>query len=199
MTLEDQTAATDPIRQFDSWLAAARSAGIPNAEAMALATADADGAPSARFVLLKGVDEAGFVFYTNLESRKAVELGENPRAALAFYWADLGRQVRVEGRVEAASPEEAQTYFSTRPRQSRISAWASPQSRVIPSREVLEERVSELEAQFPGDSIPLPEFWGGFRLVPETVEFWEHRESRLHDRLRYRRTGNAWTIERLAP
>ena len=199
MTLDEQTAAIDPIRHFDSWLDAARSAGIRNAEAMALATADADGAPSARFVLLKGVDEAGFVFYTNLESRKAIELGRNPRAALAFYWADLGRQVRVEGRVEAASPEEAQAYFATRPRQSRIGAWASPQSRVIPSREVLEERVSELEAQFPGDSIPLPEFWGGFRLVPETVEFWEHRESRLHDRLRYRRTGDTWTIERLAP
>jgi pyridoxamine 5'-phosphate oxidase len=197
--LDEATADSDPIRQFAAWLAAARAAGIQNAEAMALATADADGAPSARFVLLKGVDEGGFVFYTNLGSRKSLELHANPHAALAFYWVALGRQVRVEGRVEPATREEARAYFDTRPRPSRLGAWASPQSRPIPGRAALEERLAELERRFPGEEIPLPEFWGGFRLVPETIEFWEHRESRLHDRLRYVRTADGWLLERLAP
>jgi pyridoxamine 5'-phosphate oxidase len=197
--LDEATADSDPIRQFAAWLAAARAAGIQNAEAMALATADADGTPSARFVLLKGVDEGGFVFYTNLGSRKSLELHANPHAALAFYWVALGRQVRVEGRVEPATREEARAYFDTRPRPSRLGAWASPQSRPIPGRAALEERLAELERRFPGEEIPLPEFWGGFRLVPETIEFWEHRESRLHDRLRYVRTADGWLLERLAP
>jgi pyridoxamine 5'-phosphate oxidase len=197
--LDEATADPDPIRQFRAWLDAARATGIRNAEAMALATAGADGAPSARFVLLKGADEAGFVFYTNLESRKAVELGENPRAALAFYWVDLGRQVRIEGSIERAGRDEARVYFDTRPRPSRLGAWASPQSLPIASRAALDERLAELEQRFPGEEIPLPEFWGGFRLVPATIEFWEHRDDRLHDRLRYRRAAGGWTIERLAP
>jgi pyridoxamine 5'-phosphate oxidase len=150
-------------------------------------------------VLLKGVDDGGFVFYTNLESRKALELLANPRAALAFYWVGIGRQVRIEGRVEPATRDEARAYFATRPRPSRLGAWASPQSRPIPSRAALEERLEELERRFPGDDIPLPEFWGGFRLVPASIEFWEHRESRLHDRLRYVRTADGWLLERLAP
>jgi pyridoxamine 5'-phosphate oxidase len=197
--LDEATADSDPIRQFAAWLAAAHAAGIQNAEAMALATADADGVPSARFVLLKGVDEGGFVFYTNLESRKSLELLANPCAALAFYWVALGRQVRVEGRVEPATRDEAHAYFDTRPRPSRLGAWASPQSRPIPGRAALEERLAELERRFPGEEIPLPEFWGGFRLVPATIEFWEHRESRLHDRLRYVRRADGWSLERLAP
>lgn len=197
--LDEATADPDPIRQFTTWLAAARGAEIQNAEAMALATATADGAPSVRFVLLKGADESGFVFYTNLESRKALELEENPRAALAFYWVDLGRQVRIEGAIERAGRETARAYFEARPRPSRLGAWASPQSRPIASRATLDERLVELEHRFPGEEIPLPEFWGGFRLVPATIEFWEHREDRLHDRLRYRRDGGRWTIERLAP
>lgn len=197
--LDEATADPDPISQFTVWLDAARGAGIRNAEAMALATAGANGAPSVRFVLLKGADESGFVFYTNLESRKALELGENPRAALAFYWVELGRQVRIEGVIERAGRDGARTYFETRPRPSRLGAWASPQSRPIACRAVLDERLAELEHRFPGEEIPLPEFWGGFRLVPETIEFWEHREDRLHDRLRYRREGERWTIERLAP
>jgi pyridoxamine 5'-phosphate oxidase len=197
--LDELAADLDPIRQFRAWLDDAFAAGIPNADAMAVATATPGGEPSARFVLLKSVDQRGFVFYTNVGSRKARELDANPRAALVFYWVELGRQVRVEGAVEPASHEEADRYFRTRPRASRISAWASPQSEVIPSRATLESRVSELEEMFPDNDVPLPPFWGGFRVAPETIEFWEHRDSRLHDRLRYTREGHGWRVERLAP
>lgn len=197
--LDEAAADPDPIRQFITWLDGARAAGIHNAEAMALATARTDGTPSVRFVLLKDADESGFVFYTNLESRKALELADNPRAALAFYWVDLGRQVRIEGAIESAGRETARAYFEARPRPSRLGAWASPQSRPIASRAVLDDRLAELEQRFPGDEVPLPDFWGGFRLVPASIEFWEHRDDRLHDRLRYRRDGGRWTIERLAP
>jgi pyridoxamine 5'-phosphate oxidase len=150
-------------------------------------------------VLLRGVDQRGFVFYTNYESRKAAELAANPRAALVFWWGALQRQVRVEGPVQPTSQEESAAYFRTRPPGSRLSAWASPQSRVIPGREVLDERVAELAARHPDGDIPLPPFWGGYRLVPEVVELWQQRRDRLHDRLRYTRTPGGWRIERLAP
>ncbi len=183
----------DPLRQFHSWLAAAGS------DAVALATAAADGAPSARMVLLKGADERGFVFHSSYESRKARELDANPRAELLFYWQGPGRQVRVEGEVERIDPAESEEYFGTRPRGGQLAAWASTQSEVIGSRNELEERFRELEAEYEGREIPLPPHWGGFRLIPETYEFWQHRENRLHDRFRYRRDGESWAIERLAP
>lgn len=197
--LGELEAGDDPIALFRRWLDEARAARIPNAEAAALAAATSDGAPSARFVLVRGADERGFAFYTNTESRKAEELAENPRAALAFYWVDLGRQVRVEGPVAPVGEDEALAYFRTRPRASRIGAWASPQSRPIASREELDERVAQIEARFPGEDVPLPPHWGGYRLAPESIEFWVHRESRLHDRLRYTRRDGSWTRERLAP
>ena len=190
----------DPVVQFGRWLGDAQAAGLVEPTATALATATADGRPSARMVLLRGVDQRGFVFYTNYESRKAAELAANPRAALVFWWGELQRQVRVEGRVERTSPEESAAYFATRPLGSRLSAWASPQSQVIAGRAVLERRVAELAAAYPGGDVPLPPFWGGYRLVHEVVELWHGRPNRLHDRLRYTRAeGGGWRIERLAP
>jgi pyridoxamine 5'-phosphate oxidase len=168
-------------------------------EAMALATATPEGAPSVRMVLLKGFDERGFVFFTGYESRKGRELAENPRAALLFHWDPLGRQVRVEGRLERTTPSETEAYFHTRPRGAQIAALASHQSQVLENRETLEARVAELEAELDGVEVPVPPAWGGFRLTPETYEFWQHRENRLHDRFRYRRDGGRWTIERLSP
>ena len=188
----------DPVAQFRRWLEEAEEKAIPLAEAATLATATADGTPSARVVLLKGLDDRGFVFYTNRESRKGRELAENARAALVFYWNELGRQVRVEGAVEEVAADEADAYFRTRPRGSRIGAWASPQSTAISGREELETRAGELEQRY-GDDVPRPPFWGGFRVVPHTVEFWQHRENRLHDRFVYRRRDGGWGIERLAP
>ncbi len=185
---------TDPVRQFARWFAEAE--GVVRApEAMALATADATGAPSVRMVLLKQADENGLAFFTHYTSRKGRELEANSRAALLLYWDPLGRQVRVEGRVERVPPSESDAYFETRPHGARVSALASRQSEVIESREELEARVAELAS---GD-VPRPEWWGGFRLVPESWEFWQHRESRLHDRFRYRRVDDAWVIERLSP
>jgi pyridoxamine 5'-phosphate oxidase len=190
----------DPVVQFGRWYDDASAAGLVEPSAMTLATAGADGAPSARMVLLRGVDQRGFVFYTNYESRKAAELAANPRAALVFWWGELQRQVRVEGPVERTSQEESAAYFRSRPPGSRLSAWASPQSRVIPGRAVLDERVAELAARHPDGDVPLPPFWGGYRLVPEVVELWQQRPNRLHDRLRYTRTPDGgWRIERLAP
>jgi pyridoxamine 5'-phosphate oxidase len=166
---------------------------------MTLATAGADGRPSARMVLLKGVDERGFVFYTNYGSRKAAELDGSGAAALVFWWPPLQRQVRVEGSVERVTREESEAYFRTRPVGSRLGAWASAQSQVIAGREVLERRLRELQEQFGDGEVPLPSFWGGYRVRPEVIEFWQNRSDRLHDRLRYRRVGEGWTIERLSP
>ena len=182
----------DPIRQFTAWHA---EAGAP--PEVALATATADGSPSARMVLLKGVDDRGFSFFTNYGSAKARDLADNPRAALLFHW-QPGRQVRVRGPVGRVGDEESDAYWATRPRGSQLGAWASRQSEVIASREELERRLAEVAARFPGD-VPRPPFWGGYRVVPEVVEFWHHRDDRLHDRLRYRRGEEGWVIERLSP
>jgi pyridoxamine 5'-phosphate oxidase len=189
----------DPIVQFQRWFADAQATGDPLPEAMNLATATRTGIPSARMVLLKGVDARGFVFFTNHESQKGKDLAENPRAALVFYWGKLGRQVRVSGTVSRVSSEESDAYFRNRPLESRLSAAASPQTAVIPSRDVLAKRVEELRRQYDGD-VPRPAFWGGYRVSPESIEFWLHRENRLHDRLRYtRHPGAGWLLERLAP
>jgi pyridoxamine 5'-phosphate oxidase len=198
--LREEDADPDPVRQFAAWFRAAREAGVSAPEAAAVATASPEGVPSARMVLVKHYDERGLVFFTSYESRKAGELAANPRAALLFYWAPLGRQVRIEGRVERASPEESAAYVRTRARASQLSALASPQSRPIASRAALEARVSELAALHAGADLPLPEVWGGFRLRPESFEFWQNREDRLHDRLRYTRAADGrWEVERLAP
>ncbi len=198
LTKED--VAAHPIDQFVTWFRAATEANIPLAEAMTLATATKNGAPSARILLLKGVDRDGFVFFTNYESRKARELADNPQGALVFYWRELGRQVRVEGTVRRTRPGESQAYFATRPRASRLGAWASRQSDVIPSRRALEERVEALAAEYADGDVPLPPFWGGYRLSPDSVEFWQHRDDRLHDRIRYRRDASGgWGLERLSP
>jgi pyridoxamine 5'-phosphate oxidase len=189
----------DPIEQFRLWFADARTALQDEALEAALATATADGAPAARFVLIRGVEARGFVFYTNAESRKGLELAANPRAALVFHWRPLHRQVRIEGIVERVSEAESDTYFATRARDSQISAAASPQSRVIESRDALEERVRALEARFAGGPVPRPPQWGGFRVRPDRMEFWQGRLHRLHDRLDYVRTGGRWQRRRLAP
>ena len=188
----------DPLAAFAAWYdEAARHVRAP--QAMAVATASPDGAPSVRMVLLKSFDERGFVFYTSYESRKGFELDANPRASLLFYWEPLGRQARLEGTVERVARTESEEYFATRPEGSRLSAIASRQSSPIADRPTLEARVEALRREFFGREIPRPEHWGGYRAVPESYEFWQHREDRLHDRLRYRRSGEAWVVERLAP
>jgi pyridoxamine 5'-phosphate oxidase len=189
----------DPVVQFGRWFQQAEEAGLLEPTAMTLATATPDGRPSARMVLLRGFDQRGFVFYSNYDSRKGAELAANPLAALVFWWGELERQVRVEGRVERTSRPESEAYFRSRPPGSQLSAAASPQSQVIEGRAALERRVAQLLARHPDGQVPLPPFWGGYRVVPEVVEFWQGRPNRLHDRLRYRRAGDGWRIERLAP
>jgi pyridoxamine 5'-phosphate oxidase len=197
--LDEKLIDRDPIRQFQAWLSDAFAAKLPLAEAMTLATVSSDGRPSARMVLLKQVDQNGFVFFTNYGSAKAEQLAANPRAALVFFWPQLERQVRVEGTVSKTSVEESCEYFQTRPRESQIGAWASAQSEVIAGREVLEQRARELETFYRDREIDCPEFWGGYRLHPESIEFWKGRIGRLHDRILYQRTPDGWAISRLAP
>ena len=197
-TLDEGDVDRDPLRQFGVWMVEAIHAQVPEPTAMTLATADHAGRPAARIVLLKGVDARGFVFYTNYESRKGRELAVNPQAAITFLWKELERQVRIEGRVEKVTELESDAYFQTRPLGSRIGAWASPQSRPIENRGWLEQRWAEL-TQKHGESPPRPAHWGGYRLMPEWIEFWQGRQSRLHDRIVYARDAKGWKIERLAP
>ena len=198
-SLDEQHVDADPIRQFQLWFQQALDAQVPEPNAMTLATADGQGQPSARIVLVKGADERGFVFFTNYESRKGHDLAINPRASLLFYWIELERQVRIEGKVEKTSAQESDAYFASRPLGSRIGAWASEQSRELPSRTLLEEREKAFAERF-GDNPPRPPQWGGYRLVPAKIEFWQGRPSRLHDRILYVRNADAgWQISRLAP
>jgi len=199
--LGEANCETNPIAQFQKWITEARNADLKEPNAMTLATATADGRPSARIVLLKEVSELGFVFYTNYDSRKGQELKTNPRCALTFYWAELERQVRVEGWVEKVSQEKSEAYFRKRPKGSRLGALVSNQSEVLPSRLPLEKRLAELEAEYAStDDVPAPANWGGYRVEPETLEFWQGRPNRLHDRLLYRRKDeDSWGVERLAP
>ena len=197
--LDEKTIDRDPIKQFQLWFDDAVAAKLPLPEAMTLATATPDGKPAARMVLLKQVDQDGFVFYTNYQSAKAEQLDANPYAALVFYWPQLDRQVRVEGSVTRTPAEESRDYFRTRPRESQIGAWASAQSEVISGRDVLEQRAQELEALYYDREVDCPEYWGGYRLNPERIEFWKSRIGRLHDRILYQRDGADWAITRLAP
>jgi pyridoxamine 5'-phosphate oxidase len=189
----------DPIVQFHEWFENAVEADLHEPNAMILATATTDGKPSARTVLLKGYDDRGFVFFTNYEGRKAGELEVNPTCALLFYWGELERQIRIEGRASRLSSEESDAYFAGRPRGSRLGAWASEQSHPVEDRSILEERVRALEAEYEGREIPRPPFWGGYRVEPDTIEFWQGRENRLHDRIVYHRSGRGWKIVRLQP
>lgn len=197
--LAEKDLARDPFRQFEKWFAEAQAAKIAEPNAMVLATATRDGRPSTRIVLLKAVDGRGFVFYSNYESRKGRELDANPRASLTFPWVAMERQIIVEGPVTKVAREESEAYFHSRPRANQLGAWVSPQSTVIPDRRVLDQTLKAVEQKYAGQEVPLPPHWGGWRLAPELVEFWQGRRNRLHDRLRYRREKDGWIIERLAP
>ncbi len=197
--LLESDANPDPFVQFGTWFDAAVAAQIPEPNAMTIATATPDGIPSARIVLLKAFDDRGFVLFTNYDSHKGQELDANPNAALVFLWTELERQVRIQGRVEKISPEESDGYYYSRPPGSRLGAWASNQSEVVADRTILETRLAELKAQYPDGDIARPPHWGGFRVIPSMIEFWQGRSSRLHDRLRYRKQDHGWTIDRLSP
>ena len=197
--LSENSVLSNPISQFSVWMNEAISSNLLEPNAMILATASKEGIPSVRTVLLKGFDESGFVFYTNYESAKASNLIENPAASLLFLWLELERQIRITGKVEKASRVESEKYFSSRPRESQLGAWASKQSSVIASREVLEKKFEEMREKFEGKEIPLPPFWGGYRVIPNKIEFWQGRESRLHDRICYALEKEVWKIERLSP
>lgn len=196
--LDESTLEDDPIAELRKWVQLAVASNVTEPAAMALATVGEDGRPSVRMVLLRAIDERGLSFFTNYESRKASELDTNPFAALSMWWGSLERQIRVEGSVERLSAEESTNYFLTRPRASQLAAHASPQSQVIPNRQVLESLVQNAADQFQ-DEVPKPDNWGGYRIVPDVFEFWQGRRSRLHDRIRYRRIGASWQTERLAP
>jgi len=197
--LDEKSVSHDPMVEFARWFAEAQEARVEEVNAMTLATASSDGAPSARIVLLKAFDASGFVFFTDYRSRKGEELEANPRAALVFFWSELERQVRITGSVTRTSAKESASYFRTRPLGSRLGAWVSHQSLVIPSRTPLETGMREAEARFSGGEVPLPPHWGGYRVAPQAIEFWQGRESRLHDRIRYSRDGERWKVERLSP
>ncbi|HXY17105.1 MAG TPA: pyridoxamine 5'-phosphate oxidase [Gaiellaceae bacterium] len=197
--MDESELGPDPVREVAAWYADAVAAGLPQPEAMALATVGRDGRPSVRMVLLRSHDERGFTFFTNRESRKGAELAANPRAALVLYWQPLSRQVRIEGVVEELSSSESAEYFATRPRGSRIAAWASAQSRPVEDRAQLDRLYTEADARFRGGDIPLPPFWGGYRVVPDAIELWDGRENRLHDRVRYERDPDGWSRIRLQP
>jgi pyridoxamine 5'-phosphate oxidase len=197
--LSESDADADPFRQFQRWLEEAIASGAVEPTAMNLATVAGDGQPSTRVVLLKALDERGFVFYTNYGSRKAIDLEGNPKAGLCFFWAELERQVRVEGTIEKVSRQESDTYFHQRPRQSQLAAWASMQSSPLPSRESLESQYNAREAEFEGKEVPLPPNWGGYRVIPHYLEFWQGRRNRLHDRLVYSRHGDGWMRSRVSP
>lgn len=197
--LNIEETAEDPIEQFQQWFREAQEAKVHEVNAMNLSTASADGRPSSRIVLLKEITEKGFAFYTNYESSKGRQIAENPFAAITFFWPELERQVRIEGRVEKISPELSDQYFSSRPRASRLGAWASPQSREIPDRKTLEEREKEYKEKFGEGPIPRPPYWGGYELIPDHIEFWQGRPSRLHDRLVYQKDVSGWVRKRLAP
>ena len=197
--LDERTVHRDPIRQFREWYANAVSSNEPRPDVMTLATATADGKPSARIVLFKGVDERGFVFFTNYTSRKGEELALNPFGALVFFWNGLNRQVRIEGSLHLLSPKESDEYFASRPRESQIGALTSPQSKVIPDRDLLDRSYEENERRYGGKPVPRPAHWGGYTLSPSRIEFWQGRDARLHDRIEYLLQSNVWVIRRLAP